>query len=126
MENYITIINISIILHITNMYVCIYICIYYGNIVATYVHMDLFSIYKYFSRSVLFSGQIERSYFNLFKPNDRSIFVAINTNGLHVIRKTAPPVRKCVTVFILTTCDKLIFYTKSMYVHNWPYMYVII
>ena len=49
-------------------------------------------------RSVLFSGQIQRKLFGyvngkLFGSIDRLISVTINTNGLHIIRKTTPPVR---------------------------------
>ena len=50
-------------------------------------------------RSVLFNGQIQRKtagYIDhtLFGSDDRSISVAINTIGLHVIGRTTPPVRK--------------------------------
>ena len=48
-------------------------------------------------RSVLFKGQIERKsslVSKFFGTADRSVLVAINMNGLHIIRRTTPPVRK--------------------------------
>jgi len=52
------------------------------------------SIYVY--RSVFFTGQIERAFTHsslLLGHSDRPVTIAINTEGLHIIRQSSPPVR---------------------------------
>jgi len=53
-------------------------------------------VFVYVRRSVFFTGQIERAFTHsslLLGHFDRPVSIAINTEGLHIIRQSSPPVR---------------------------------
>ena len=67
---------------------------------AIYTQCTLACICLCAHRSVLFTGQIERSFTHssvLLGHSDRPVTIGINTQGLHIIRQSSPPVRRTVT-----------------------------